>query len=78
VVVQDHVANDGSDPVDTVNKMHRIDPKLVILSFEKAGFKLESQGDTFANAADDHSKLVFDPTIRHKTDQFLFRFRKLK
>ena len=29
VVVQDHVAKAGSDPVDSVQKMHRIDPEAV-------------------------------------------------
>ncbi|MGB8691906.1 MAG: hypothetical protein WCD08_00165 [Steroidobacteraceae bacterium] len=76
VVVQDHVANAGSDPVESVNKLHRIDPAVVRHTFEQAGFKLEAQDATFANTTDDHSKLVFDPAIRHKTDQFMFRFRK--
>jgi predicted methyltransferase len=76
VVVQDHVANAGSDPVESVNKLHRIDPAVVKRTFEQAGFKLEAQDATFANTTDDHSKLVFDPAIRHKTDQFMFRFRK--
>jgi predicted methyltransferase len=78
VVVQDHVASAGSDPVDSVNKLHRIDPGVVRHTFEQAGFKLEAQDSTFGNAADDHSKLVFDPAIRHKTDQILYRFRKPK
>ncbi len=29
-----------------------------------------------ANPEDDRRKLVFDPAIRGRTDQFLFRFRK--
>ena len=78
VVVQDHVASAGSAPAVSVNKLHRIDPSVVSRSFEQAGFKLEAQDGTFGNAADDHSKLVFDPAIRHKTDQFLYRFRKPK
>ena len=78
VVVQDHVAKAGSDPVDSVNKMHRIDPEVVKRTFQQAGFKLDAQDDTFKNPGDDHSKLVFDPSIRHKTDQFLLRFRKPK
>lgn len=78
VVVQDHAANAGSDPTETVGKMHRIDPGTVKRTFEQAGFKLESENDTFKNPADDHSKLVFDPSIRHKTDQFLYLFRKPK
>ena len=78
VVVQDHVADAGSDPTQTVDKMHRIDPGAVKRTFERAGFKLDSESDTFKNPADDHSKLVFDPSIRHKTDQFLYLFRKPK
>ena len=27
--------------------------------------------------ADDHTKLVFDPAIQGKTDQFIYRFRKV-
>ena len=76
VVVQDHVALAGSDPVDSVQKLHRIDPQVVRRSFEQAGFRLDAQQDTFKNPGDDHSKLVFDPAIRHKTDEFLYRFRK--
>ncbi|MGH8134032.1 MAG: class I SAM-dependent methyltransferase [Steroidobacteraceae bacterium] len=76
IVVQDHVANAGSDPVESVQKMHRIDPEVVKRTFEQAGFKLDAQDDTFRNPQDDHGKLVFDPSIRHKTDQFLYRFRK--
>lgn len=78
VVVQDHAANAGSDPADSVQRLHRIDPAAVKRTFEQAGFKLDAQDDTFGNKADDHSRLVFDPSIRHKTDQFLYRFRKPK
>lgn len=76
VVVQDHVATAGSAPVESVNKLHRIDPEAVKRVFEQAGFKLDGQDDSFKSAADDHTKMVFDPSIRHKTDQFLYRFRK--
>ncbi|HET9389698.1 MAG TPA: hypothetical protein VFO44_08635 [Steroidobacteraceae bacterium] len=78
VVVQDHVAQAGSDPRDSVQKLHRIDPEVVKHTFEKAGFKVDAEDGVFKNTGDDHSKLVFDPSIRHKTDQFLIRFRKPK
>jgi predicted methyltransferase len=78
VVVQDHVAQAGSDPMGSVQKLHRIDPEAVKHTFEQAGFKLDAQDDGFKNPGDDHTKLVFDPSIRHKTDQFLLRFRKPK
>ena len=76
VVVQDHVAVAGSDPVESVQKLHRIDPQAVRRTFEQAGFRLDAEQDTFKNSGDDHTKLVFDPAIRHKTDEFLYRFRK--
>jgi predicted methyltransferase len=76
VVVQDHVAAAGSDPKQSVDKLHRIDPELVKRTFTEAGFAFDGEGDAFRNASDDHSKLVFDPAVRHKTDQFLYRFRK--
>jgi predicted methyltransferase len=31
-----------------------------------------------ANAQDDHTAKVFDPAIRGKTDQFIYKFRKPK
>jgi predicted methyltransferase len=43
-----------------------------------AGFKLDAESSILANASDDHTKNVFDPSVRGHTDQFLFRFRKPK
>jgi predicted methyltransferase len=76
VVVQDHAAAVGSEPRATADKLHRIDPERVKQDFAAAGFELEAQSDVFAHADDDLSKLVFDPAIRHRTQQFLFRFKK--
>jgi predicted methyltransferase len=41
-----------------------------------AGFTLDGESNAFANAADDRTKMVFNPAIRGKTDQFMLRFRK--
>jgi len=76
VVVQDHVATAGGDPVATVDKLHRIDPAVVKRDFAKAGFVLEAESPVFAHPDDDHATLVFDEAIRGRTDQFLYRFRK--
>jgi predicted methyltransferase len=76
VAVIDHVANPGGDTRAVVDKLHRIDPATVKADFEHAGFVLEAQSDLLRNPADDHSKLVFDPAIRGKTDRFVWRFRK--
>jgi predicted methyltransferase len=76
VVVVDHVANAGGAPTETVNATHRIDPAVIKRDFEAAGLTFDSESALFANAADDHSKEVFDKSIRHKTDQVMYKFRK--
>ncbi len=76
VVVQDHVAIAGSDPYETVDKLHRIDPALVRRDFERAGFVHDGASTFLAHPEDDHTKLVFDPAIQGKTDQFIHRYRK--
>lgn len=73
--VVDHYAEAGS-PRETGGTLHRIDPDIVIADVEMAGFVLEDQNDTLRNMSDDHSKSVFDPEVRGKTDRFIFRFRK--
>lgn len=74
-VVIDHVAADGSGLRDT-DTLHRIDPKTVVAEVTKAGFKLEATSTVLANPEDDHTKKVFDTSIRRHTDQFVYRFRK--
>lgn len=76
VVVQDHVASAGGDPAETVDKLHRIDPALVKRDFARAGFDFDGESAVLAQPDDDHTKLVFDPAVRGRTDQFVFRFRK--
>ena len=76
-VVLDHAAEAGSGLRDTEGR-HRIDPATVKAEVLAAGFKLDGESAIFANPADDHTKFVFDPSVRGKTDQFLLRFRKPK
>jgi predicted methyltransferase len=74
-VVLDHVAATGAAP-DPQDKLHRIDPAIVRREVEAAGFKYEGESKVLANGADDHTKPVFDPSIRGHTDQFIYKFRK--
>jgi predicted methyltransferase len=76
-VVLDHAATAGSG-VDATETLHRIDPARVKADVLAAGFKLDAESSILANKDDDHSKNVFDPSVRGHTDQFLFRFRKPK
>lgn len=75
VGIIDHVG-EGSDTRALVDKTHRIDPAVVRSDFERAGFVLEASSDILANPEDNHEVSVFDPSIRGKTDRFVFRFRK--
>ena len=76
VGVVDHVAKPGGATRDVVDELHRIDPATIKADFARAGFKLEAESDLLRMPQDDHSKLVFDPAIRGKTDRVVYRFRK--
>ena len=76
-VVLDHAAVAGSG-IDATETLHRIDPARVKADVLAAGFKLDAESSILANKDDDHSKKVFDPSVRGHTDQFLFRFKKPK
>jgi predicted methyltransferase len=55
--------------------LHRIHHQTVRDEFKEAGFVLEAEGDFLKNANDDYSKMVFEPSVRGKTDRFVFRFK---
>jgi predicted methyltransferase len=74
-VVLDHAALAGSG-IGATDKLHRIDPARVKFDVLAAGFELDAESSILANPSDDHTKSVFDPSVRGHTDQFLFRFRK--
>lgn len=76
-IVIDHVAA-ADAAADVTSKLHRIKPETVKQEVTAAGFVLEEQSDLLHNADDPHTAGVFDPTVRGKTDQFVFRFRKPK
>jgi predicted methyltransferase len=78
VAVIDHVGKAGVDTRALVDKLHRIDPAVVRADFERAGFVLEAQSDLLRVREDDLTKNVFDPSIRGRTDRFMYRFRKPK
>jgi len=72
--VTDHVGNDGANNA----QLHRIPKHFLIDDAKAAGFVIDGESDVLAHAADDHTKVVFDPTLRGKTDQFVVRLRKPK
>lgn len=76
-IVIDHAAAAGSGTRDG-STLHRIDPATVKSEVTAAGFEFVGESDALKNAQDPHTAAVFDPKIRGKTDQFVFKFRKPK
>lgn len=74
-IVIDHADAAGTGMSGTETR-HRIDPAAVKAQVQAAGFKFVGESTVLRNPADDHSKVVFDPEIRGKTDQFVYKFRK--
>lgn len=72
--VTDHVGNDGANNA----QLHRIPKHFLLEDAKAAGFVVDGESDILAHPADDHTKVVFDPTLRGKTDQFVVRLRKPK
>jgi predicted methyltransferase len=74
-VVIDHSAAKGSG-LSATETLHRIDEATLTKEIEAAGFKLVAHANFLRNPADPRDKIVFDPSIRHKTDQFVLKFQK--
>jgi predicted methyltransferase len=70
----DHVGAPGLDN----EKLHRIEPATVEELARAAGFVVEGRSKLLANPADDHTRNVFDESIRGRTDRLLLKLRKPK
>jgi len=77
LLVIDHSAPAGSGVQDT-NTLHRIDEAVVKTEVESAGFKLVGESDILKNPKDPRTAVVFDPSVKGKTDQFMLKFEKPK
>jgi predicted methyltransferase len=74
-VIIDHAAAVGAGTSDA-QSLHRIEPGSVRKEVEAAGFVLDAESTILANKDDPHSTKVFDPSIKGKTDRFVYRFVK--
>ena len=70
--VIDHVGIAGQDNA----ALHRMQLQQARDVITKAGFTIEAESSLLASPADDHTKNVFDPAVRGRTDQFMIRARK--
>lgn len=78
IVVVDHAAHPTprQNLVQLASRLHRIDPKAVRQDFETAGFEFAGESDALRSDKDDYDRSVFDPSVRRRTDQFMYKFRK--
>lgn len=74
-VIVDHAGKDGSGLADT-KTLHRIDPAVIKAEVTAAGFTFDGESAVLRNPADPKTANVFDPSIRGKTDQVAYRFKK--
>ena len=75
LLIVDHSAAEGSGTGDT-QTIHRIDEAFARQDLESNGFRFVTSSDALRNPEDDRTKLVFDKTIRGKTDRFILLFEK--
>jgi predicted methyltransferase len=74
-LVIDHSGEPGSGLRDT-ETLHRIDAAVVRSEVTAAGFIFEGESRVLKDPGDSRRVNVFDPSIRGKTDQFVYKFRK--
>lgn len=74
-VILDHEAAPGAG-TSVVSTLHRIEGSALRAEVEAAGFVFDGESDAVRNPQDDRSLSVFDPAIRGRSDQFVYRFRK--
>ena len=73
--ILDHQGAPGLTDAD-IEKLHRINRDVVVKEVTSAGFKLVDEGDFLRRPGDDHTKPIFDESIRGHTDQYALKFVK--
>ena len=73
--ILDHQANPGTSE-EQIATLHRIEKTELIREVTAAGFKLAAEGNFLHRTEDDHTKPIFDPSVRGKTDQYALKFIK--
>ncbi|OYZ14594.1 MAG: hypothetical protein B7Y35_12820 [Sphingomonadales bacterium 28-64-96] len=76
VLIIDHYGVPGMDSRAQADKTHRIDADVVKADMTRAGFRFAGSVPILEMTGDDPTKLVFDPSLRGKTNRFYHRFVK--
>ena len=74
--VIDHVAIPGSDPEDSAQDLHRIDPQRIRDDLAGSCFAFEGEIDALRNPEDDHAQPMYAESIRGRTDRVIYKFRR--
>lgn len=72
----DHVAADGSNPDESAQNLHRIDPEHIKTDLEGSCFEYEAELKVLRNPEDDHNQPMFAEGIRGRTDRVVYKFRR--
>jgi predicted methyltransferase len=75
LLIVDHAAKEGTGSA-AAQDLHRIDEDFARKDITSHGFLVEKAWHGYRNSQDDHSKQVFDESIRGKTDRFTHLYRK--
>nr|WP_199046650.1 methyltransferase domain-containing protein [Dyella sp. ASV24] len=75
LIVLDHAAAAGTG-ISKTDDLHRIDPAAVKSELTAAGFQFDGENDALLNPADDHTKGIYDASIKGHTDRFIYKFHK--
>lgn len=75
LLIIDHTAVAGA-PLETADTLHRIDPAQARKELEAAGFMFAGENTALRNPGDSKTVGVFDASIRGKSDQFVYKFKK--
>ena len=66
------IDHEGDAAADNAS-LHRMQGGLALEALLEAGFSIEATSNVLRESGDDHSKMVFDPAVRGKTDRFLIK-----
>jgi predicted methyltransferase len=77
LVVADNASAPGTG-FTVADTLHRAEGSAVRKEIEGAGFVFAGETAMWLNPSDDAAKLVFDPAVRGKVSQFVYKFRKPK
>ena len=74
--LSDHVAVSESDPEESGQALHRIDPQRIRNDLAGSCFEYEGELNVLRNPDDDLSQPMFAQGIRGRTDRVVYKFRR--